>query len=217
METLNTGDLILYSNKQGSWLRSLFDKSLVYEHCGIVLRDPTFINPNLRGLYVWQTKFTEPAKVQEEIQEEESQNEEVENNDETSTSEESSNTTQEEQPSFELEIVPLQQILEHSVWDSIEYRSLTTKKPHFTNEFLSTLVSVSQNDVFPEGLDNKVLGTETTKVNVGASFVGYVYVKADILNNETVWTTLRPQDLTSECENIRFNIGVSLNPVTSLD
>ena len=236
MNTLNTGDLILYSKKEGGWLKSIFNKSLTYEHCGVVLKDPTFINPNLRGLYVWQTKYVESSKQEEESDDEnetetvndndnETETETVNDNDNETKNEtgnatnndETSSVTLEEPSPFELEIVPLQQVLEHSEWDKIQYRTLTTKKEHFTPELLAKLVSVSQNDVFPSGINNKVLGTESVKVNYGASFVGYIYVQGDILNNETVWSSLRPQDLTSECENVRLNIGVSLNPLTTLD
>ena len=55
MDSLETGDLILFSN-QSSGFFGIFTSMIKwgkhsnYSHTGIILRDPVFINPSLKGL-----------------------------------------------------------------------------------------------------------------------------------------------------------------------
>lgn len=62
LSDLKTGDLILcnYEGKKG-WFNNIFDKMIKWgshsnwTHCAMILKDPTFISPGLRGLYVWES------------------------------------------------------------------------------------------------------------------------------------------------------------------
>ena len=67
MDSLKTGDVILYSKPTSSWLSSFTGmlsrnnankNKTEYLHCGMILRDPVFVHSSLKGLYVWQTKWT---------------------------------------------------------------------------------------------------------------------------------------------------------------
>ena len=55
LTTLNTGDIILFSTSK--WYSELIEvgDECVYSHCGIVLRDPTYIDPSLNGLYLLES------------------------------------------------------------------------------------------------------------------------------------------------------------------
>ncbi len=56
LDDLNTGDLILFQGK-GYWfsyLVELFTWSK-YSHIGMVLKDPVYIDPSLKGLYLWES------------------------------------------------------------------------------------------------------------------------------------------------------------------
>jgi hypothetical protein len=57
-KTLNTGDIILFHEKQSwlSWFIELFGKSK-FSHVAMILRDPTYINPKLTGLYILESGF----------------------------------------------------------------------------------------------------------------------------------------------------------------
>ena len=53
---LQTGDIILFSNKK-SWFSRLIEwkTQTKWSHVAIVLKDPTYINPSLQGLYIWES------------------------------------------------------------------------------------------------------------------------------------------------------------------
>ena len=61
VKDLKTGDLLLcnYMKKGGcisffTGLIKMFTKSS-YSHVGMILKDPSFIHPTLKGLYVWES------------------------------------------------------------------------------------------------------------------------------------------------------------------
>ena len=63
LSKLDTGDIILFSS-QWSWNPiSWFAKAIEYftdspySHIGIILRDPVYIDSDLRGLYLWESSF----------------------------------------------------------------------------------------------------------------------------------------------------------------
>ena len=59
---LNTGDLILFSSNN-SGLFALFDKLIKlftnsdYNHIGMVLKDPVYIDPKLKGYYLYESSW----------------------------------------------------------------------------------------------------------------------------------------------------------------
>lgn len=63
IKELKTGDILLTINKPTSVLMSIYD-SLIrwftksqYTHTAIVLRDPTWIKPDLKGIYVYESSI----------------------------------------------------------------------------------------------------------------------------------------------------------------
>ena len=65
MNDLNTGDMLLFSpSKKGrfgflkalDWLIETTTHS-PYTHVAFVLKDPTFIHPHLKGLYIWESGY----------------------------------------------------------------------------------------------------------------------------------------------------------------
>ena len=59
MDMLKTGDVLLYSRPTSSWMSSITGMlsrsntnkpKIEYTHCGMILRDPTFIHSSLKGL-----------------------------------------------------------------------------------------------------------------------------------------------------------------------
>ena len=53
---LQTGDIILFSNKK-CWFSRLIEwkTQTKWSHVAMVLKDPTYINPSLQGLYIWES------------------------------------------------------------------------------------------------------------------------------------------------------------------
>ena len=61
---LQTGDVILFKGDWWySWLLEKFGRS-PYSHCGMILRDPTYINPDLTGLYILQSGIGLPPDIE---------------------------------------------------------------------------------------------------------------------------------------------------------
>lgn len=72
MNELKTGDLILFTNEyKGAYkILNCFNKSIInteYTHVGMVLKDPTFISPNLKGLYLWHSDLRETDLEEQQI------------------------------------------------------------------------------------------------------------------------------------------------------
>lgn len=62
-ENLKTGDILLFS-AQWSWNPlNIFGKLIEffthkpYSHVGMILKDPTWINPSMTGLYLWESSY----------------------------------------------------------------------------------------------------------------------------------------------------------------
>jgi hypothetical protein len=55
LDSIQTGDILLFStNKWYSDVIEIGDEC-IYSHCGIILRDPIYIDPSLNGLYVLES------------------------------------------------------------------------------------------------------------------------------------------------------------------
>lgn len=60
---LQTGDILLFKGSGWtSWLVEKLGKSS-FSHCGMILRDPTYIRPDLKGLYILQSGLGLPPDV----------------------------------------------------------------------------------------------------------------------------------------------------------
>ena len=63
LSDLKTGDLILCVNKKKSGLFGAFTSMIQwgthsnYSHVAMILKDPSFISPNLQGTYVWESSY----------------------------------------------------------------------------------------------------------------------------------------------------------------
>ncbi len=62
MDTLDTGDLLLFDNYShgifGLFTSLIkFGTQSKYSHIGMVLKNPTFIHPSLKGTFVWESSY----------------------------------------------------------------------------------------------------------------------------------------------------------------
>ena len=230
MDSLKTGDVILYSKPTGNWLSSITGmltrtnrQKTEYIHCGMILKDPVFIHQSLKGLYVWQTKMLDTHN-DDESDSSESDSDNDDSN--TETIEETTNdvlenvstvdnTTNLTEQTLEIEIVPLKQILDDSVIPNITCRRVICKSESFSTEKMRALhetVTETPKNIFPQEEIKGVLGhCDLSAYSWDASFIGYLYTKCDILSKETPWHLLRAQDFASNTENLRLNTDVSFD------
>ena len=63
MDTLKTGDILLFSPNTNNFFFKILDYGIryftksEYTHVAFVLKDPTFIHSNLKGLYIWESSW----------------------------------------------------------------------------------------------------------------------------------------------------------------
>ena len=65
MENLKTGDLLLFNNRVLTYNNIFGTLTKIinwgthsnYSHIAMILKDPTFLHPNLRGTYVWESSW----------------------------------------------------------------------------------------------------------------------------------------------------------------
>ena len=69
LNELKTGDLLLFNNENNSgffsWLSKLikWGSHSNYTHIAMVLKNPTFVNPNLKGLFLIISPLSKVKKV----------------------------------------------------------------------------------------------------------------------------------------------------------
>jgi len=178
MDELETGDLILYHCKKG-WFGKViqFFTQSEYSHVGIVLKDPSFLDPPLVGLFFWES------------------------------SDEHCRDTEDDIFKIGVEIVDLKTAIGDAYrrdTDDLYYRKLMNK-PVFDYDTLREIHNVVHNkpyDFVPkdwiEALVQKDPDPQKTDRFWCSALVGYVYTKLGLLPPETDWSIMRPCDFSSD-------------------
>ena len=233
MDSLKTGDVILYSRPTSSWLSSFTGlltrnnanrNKTEYLHCGMILRDPVFVHSSLKGLYVWQTKWTHTLEKNESDSSDSEHDSDTNDNESTANepttvstpiTSDSDKTNGLNVDSLSVEIVPLKQILDECECPNITVRVLSCGDEYLTTKEMRALHATVTDDpknIFPQEEIKGVLGyCDLSSYDWSATFLGYLYTKCNLLSKETQWHLLRSQDFASDTQNVRFCEGVSLD------
>lgn len=188
LNDLKTGDLLLFCSNFSSGLFSYFTSMIKYgthsnyTHIAMVLKDPDFIEPPLKGLYVWESGF------------------------------EGSPDPQDNKIKIGVQITPLNEILESYKNEGITIlRKIDCKKNTFNKEKLKEIHSIVYDkpyDIMPMDwiralikIDNK---PQKTNRFWCSALIGYIYTKCGILNENTDWTIIRPSDFSLDGENLNY-------------
>lgn len=189
MDTLKTGDLILF-NGHNTGLLNYFS-SLIrfgthsdYTHVGVIIKDPTFINPVLKGLYVWESGY------------------------------EGTPDPQDNKIKVGVQITPLFEMIQNFKGSTILFRKINCNFKCFTDENLKKVHEVVYNkpyDFVPkdwlEALIRKDSEPQKTDRFWCSALVGYIYTKCGILDEDTDWSILRPSDFSLAGEKLTFING----------
>ena len=192
MDTLKTGDLILF-NGHNTGLLNYFS-SLIrfgthsdYTHVGVIIKDPTFINPVLKGLYVWESGY------------------------------EGTPDPQDNKIKVGVQITPLFEMIQNFKGSTILFRKINCNFNCFTDENLKKVHEVVYNkpyDLVPkdwlEALVRKDIEPQKTDRFWCSALVGYIYTKCGILDEDTDWSILRPSDFSLAGEKLTFINGNKL-------
>lgn len=185
---MKTGDLLLFSDHTTGWFSYFTDMIKYathsnYSHVAMILKDPSFIHPSLKGYYVWESSY------------------------------EGTPDPQDDKIKLGVQITPLHEILEkykkeggHTIWRPIEY-----KTDPFTEDKLSQIHKVVYDkpyDIVPsdwvDALKRKDPEPQKTSRFWCSALIAYIYTKIGILNSTTDWTIVRPNDFSLADENLNY-------------
>jgi hypothetical protein len=197
--SLKTGDLVLFDSDNGGFLK-IFDSLIKlftgssYNHIGMILRDPTYIKEDLKGLYLYESSWEgtpDPAdgKVKLGVQ-----------------------------------ITPLQEVIKNNKGKifirSIECESEEKYNETFSPKNILKVYNASNGkpyDVYPKDWINALFRIDFDPQKEGRFFcsalVGFLYTKLGILYSNTDWSILRPSDFSLEDNNqhLIYNEGFKLD------
>jgi hypothetical protein len=180
-EQLNTGDIILFStNKWYSELIEVGDEC-IYSHCGIVLKDPTYIDPSLNGLYLFESGAEPFPDAVDHLYH------------------------------FGVQIVPLINVVNEYVVKkegSMYHRSLVCKRDKEFEKKIVDIYHVVKNKPYncdPFDWLEALFGYHLFDRKITSRFwcsalVGYVYVQLDIIQNNIDWSLITPREWSSRNE-----------------
>ena len=182
---LNTGDLLLFDSK-GSGIMGFFS-SLIKKitksnisHIAMVLKDPDFLDPPLKGFYVWESNY------------------------------EGKPDPQDGKIKFGVQITPLEEILNdyRKNKSKVFVRKIICYPNLFSKNNLEDIHKVVYGKVYDinisdwiEGIERKDKKPQKTDRFWCSALVGYIYTKCDILTPHTDWSILRPSDFTTKYNN----------------
>lgn len=194
MDNLKTGDLILFCSNNNTGFMGLFSSLIKYgshsnyTHIGMIIKDPTFLNQSLKGLYVWESGYEGQPDPQDNL------------------------------IKLGVQITPLYEMINNYKNSKIIVRKLKTSEQKFDDEILSKIHSIVHNKPYDTNLLDWVqaligydLNPQKTSRFWCSAFVGYLYTTAGILKNKTDWSILSPSDFSLEAENLEYQDGCSLD------
>ena len=194
---MKTGDLLLFSYNGGG-LFGCFTKCIKkcthskFSHIGMIVENPTFIDPKLKGIYVWESSWNGTPDPQDG------------------------------KIKLGVQLTPITELFnEYKKTNGqiylrkVEYGENTENpfQPETLREIHDTVYDKPY-DIVPldwiEALFR--LDTEPQKTNRFwcSALVGYIYTKCGILNSDTDWSVLRASDFSVSQEHLHFNEGYSL-------
>ena len=188
---LKTGDLILYDNSSCNPISKLikhFTHSK-YTHIAMVLKDPDFIDPPLKGYYVWESDL------------------------------EGTPDPQDNKIKFGVQITPFYEIYDKykQTNSSIYVRKINCNSDIFcksTLENIHKIVYDKSYDYYPtdliEALKKKDNKPQRTDCFWCSALIGCIYTKANILKSNTDWSIMEPCDFSEEQQNLNLINNVSL-------
>jgi hypothetical protein len=192
---MKTGDLILFNGNEGGFWK-IFASALRwgthsnYTHVAVILKDPAFLHPNLKGTYVWESSW------------------------------EGKPDPQDGKIKLGVQITPLHEILEtyKSTGGTALLREVKCSAAHFSEENLKRVHDVVYRkpyDIVPldwvEGLVQKDPNPQKTSRFWCSALVGYIYTQCGLLETDTNWSILRPSDFSMNAQNLKFKTECSLS------
>ena len=178
---LKTGDILLFDFNESGFmgifnnLIKRFTKS-DYSHIAMVLKDPSFIHPSLKGYYIWESSW------------------------------EGKPDPQDGKIKLGVQITPFHEIYDKCVKtnSSITLRRVSNNSA-LSEENLSEIHNVVYDkpyDIVPtdwiDAINRKDSHPQKTDRFWCSALIGYIYTRCGLLTNTTDWSILRPSDFSTE-------------------
>lgn len=195
LSELKTGDLLLcdYTKKRGCM--SYFTCVIKYfthsnfSHITMVLKDPTFLHPSLKGLYVWESSW------------------------------EGKSDPQDGKIKLGVQITPLYELISACKLDGhIAVRRVECNPELFSDTNLEKVHNVVYNkpyDIVPSDWINVVLKRDPKPQKTSrfwcSALIGYIYTKCGLLDPKTDWSNLTCEDFSLMEEKLIFINGAKLS------
>ena len=192
MDELKTGDLIFFTGHTQGWLKYFssmieFSTHSNFSHIGMIVKDPTFISPSLKGTFVWESGW------------------------------EGKNDPQDGKVKLGVQLTPIHEILQNFKNSKVIIRKINCPVGTFTDDKLKEIhdtVYDKPYDIIPKdwimALFRKDAEPQKTDRFWCSALVGYIYTKCDILKSDTDWSILRPSDFSLSGEHLNLNKSFSL-------
>ena len=197
METLKTGDILLFSGHTKGAMQYFSDMIKYgthsnYSHVAMVLKDPTYFNLSLKGIYLWESGW------------------------------EGKPDPQDNNIKLGVQLTPLNEIMENFKGSKIIVRPISSNK-NFTDEKLKEIHEVVYNkpyDIVPKDWIGALFREDSDPQKTNrfwcSALVGYIYTKCGIIKPDTDWSILRPSDFSLDGERLAFINGYSLSKTETL-
>lgn len=191
---LKTGDVLLF-DYEGGFISGFFSSIVKYftksniSHVAMVLKDPYFIHPTLKGYYVWESNW------------------------------EGTPDPQDGHTKFGVQITPFHEIFKKykDSYGKVYVRRINCMRSLFSDQKLQNIHNVVYNkpyDIIPgdwlEALWRKDSQPQKIDRFWCSALLGYIYVKCGILLNTTDWSILRPSDFSDQYHMLPFFPGIYL-------
>ena len=190
---LKTGDILLFDDRSktclGCWNRILkcYTHSR-YSHVAMVLKDPSFIHPCLKGTFVWESSWQGTPDPQDG------------------------------KVKLGVQITPLKEMIDSYGAQNVFVRKIEFDETLFSPERLSEVHKIVYDkpyDIVPtdwiEALFRKDAEPQKTDRFWCSALVGYIYTKCGILDANTDWSILRPSDFSLSGEHLDFTSKAKLS------
>ena len=195
LDDLKTGDLLLFNdNSPGvfGWFTKMikWGSHSNYSHIAMVLKNPTFLDKQLEGLYIWESSWEDNPDPQDG------------------------------KHKLGVQITPIKEVLDAYKNGHVYVRKINTWEfSPFTNYNLKHIHDVVYNkpyDICPvdwvEAFLKKDINPQKTNRFFCSALVGYIYTKVGLLVPETDWSILAPNDFSLSGESVKFMPPFSLFP-----
>jgi hypothetical protein len=183
-DSLQTGDILLFSTNK--WYSDVIEigDDCEFSHCGIILRDPIFIDPSLNGLYVLESGLEPfPDVLDHQIH-------------------------------FGVQIVPLNKVIDEYVVKkegSLFHRSLIGKRDKTMERKLFQAYQIAKDKPYncnPLDWLEALLGIHWFDRKITSRFwcsalVAFIYVKIGIIDSKIDWSLVTPKEWSSSSK-IKF-------------